>query len=216
MSRTCHPPADALRLVALALFLVAGSALAQESREQAAHVHGTTTVTLALVSGTLQLELSAPGMDLVGFEHAPRDAGQEQAIAAATASLGRSGDWLAFEPAGSCTVTEVDAHTHGFGPAAAADATPADGAAAHGGHDHADGHGSDHDHDDHAGHDHDGGHGEFHLELTGTCSVIPDALRIELGARFPGIEQIRVDLITDSVQDRVELGAGQTRVPLAR
>lgn len=200
------PLRPAVLLLALA---TAGGAGAQESREQAVHAHGTTQVTLAVVDGTLELELSAPGMDLVGFEHAPGTPQQAQAIAQATATLERSGDWLAFEPAGACTVASVDAHTHGFeGASAAGDAAPAEGADPH-----------DHDHDaghDHDAHEHAGGHGEFHLKLAGTCSAQPQALRIDLAARFPGIERIRVDLITDSAQDRVELGVGQTRVPLAR
>jgi hypothetical protein len=195
-----------LRPAALLLGLVAGTAVAQDSREQAVHVHGNTAITLALVEGALELELTAPGMDLVGFEHAPRDPQQEQAIEAANATLENSSAWLAFEPAGSCTVTEADAHTHGFKAR-----TDDDGAGRD--HDEHDGHGGD---DDHAGHDHAGGHGEFHLQLSGTCNATPQALRIDLASRFPGIQTVRVDLITDSVQDRVELGAGQTRVPLAR
>jgi hypothetical protein len=204
MPRT-RPSASAvvLRPAAALLCLVAAGAAAQDNREQAAHVHGVTAVTLAVVGGRLELELTAPGMDLVGFEHAPRDAQQTQAIEAATATLERSGDWLAFEPPGSCTVASAEAHSHGFKAEAAADGA-GDGGGSHG-----------HDHD-HGDHQHGGGHGEFHLTLAGTCSAAPQALRIDLAARFPGIEQIRVDLITDAVQDRVELGAGQTRVPLAR
>lgn len=218
---------------ALLLLVTAGFATAQVDREHAAHVHGTTAVTLAVVDGALELELTAPGMDLVGFEHAPGNSQQEQAIAAATATLERSGDWLAFEPAGSCTVVGADAHTHGFTAGSATDQTHSHGdnghdhdaptahhASNHKDHDHDHDHGHDRDHGnghDHAdGHDHDGGHGEFHLRLTGTCATTPVALRIDLSARFPGIERIRVDLITDARQDRVELGAGQTRVPLSR
>jgi hypothetical protein len=190
--------AAALRPAALLLALVAGAAVAQAPREQAVHAHGTTSITLALVDGTLQLELSAPGMDVVGFEHAPANAQQERAVAEAIATLERSGDWLAFEPVGACTVAAVDAHSHGF----EADASPdAEAAAGHDGHD---------------GHEHADGHGEFHLKLSGSCATQPGALRIDLASRFAGIDMIRVDLITDSLQDRVELVDGQTRVPLAR
>lgn len=212
MPRFRSPAAPAVLRPALLLLALAaaGSIGAQETREQAVHAHGTTQVTLAIVDGALELELTAPGMDLVGFEHAPATPQQDQAIAAANATLEGSGDWLAFEPAGSCTVASADAHTHGFKAEVADDAQAQAG---HGGHD--GDHGHDHD-DGHEGHDHAGGHGEFHLKLTGTCSATPQALRIDLASRFPGIERIRVDLITDSVQDRVELGAGQTRVPLAR
>lgn len=212
-----HPAsaASALRPAALLLCLAAGAAVAQVPREQAVHAHGITSITLAVVEGTFELQLSAPGMDLVGFEHAPGDSQQAQAIAAANATLERSGDWLAFEPAGSCVVTSADAHTHGFeDEASAGDAgTDAAGHAGHGG-DH-ENHDHDHDHDN-DDHDHAGGHGEFHLTLKGTCSATPQALQLDLASRFAGIETIRVDLITDSAQDRVELGAGQTRVPLAR
>lgn len=220
MPRLRSPAAPAALRPALLLLALAaaGSTGAQQTREQAVHAHGTSQVTLAIVDGALELEFTAPGMDLVGFEHAPGTPQQEQAIAAANATLEGSGDWLAFEPAGSCTVTSADAHTHGFKAEAADEAQAQAGHGGNGG-SHGGGHDGDdgHDHDDgQEGHDHAGGHGEFHLTLKGTCSTAPQALRIDLASRFPGIERIRVDLITDSVQDRVELGAGQTRVPLAR
>lgn len=211
-------PAAALYPAALLLALTATSSNAQVGREQSAHAHGTTAVTLALVGGAFELELTAPGMDLVGFEHAPGNPEQEQAIAETTAALERSSDWLAFEPAGTCTVVGADAHTHGFAAGSGQDGSHGHEHAEHGtapaaapGQSHNDAK-HDHEHD----HDHEGGHGEFHLQLTATCAATPEALTIDLASRFPGIERIRIDLITDTRQDRVELGTGQTRVPLSR
>lgn len=221
MSRTLIATAVAL--------LLSGPALAQTEREHGVHVHGRGQINLAVDENHLELELTAPGMDIVGFEHAPREDSQRAAIDAALAILNNADNWLAFEPAGACTAGEIKAHTHGYAAGDGHDHHHDDkhGDHAHDhdhdehgdpdhGHDKHDDHDGEHDHghdhDDHEGHD----HAEFHLRLRADCTRPPQAVQLRLAERFPGIELLRVDLITPTRQDRVELSSGQTRVRLDR
>ncbi len=211
MSRTLIATAVAL--------LLSGPALAQTEREHGVHVHGRSQINLAVDDDHLELELTAPGMDIVGFEHAPRDDSQRAAIDAALATLNNPDNWLAFEPAGACTAGEIKAHTHGYNADDGHDHDHGKGDhEQHGDHDHGhdehDDHNGkhDHDHDEHEGHD----HAEFHLRLHADCTRPPQAVQLRLAERFPGIELLRVDLITPTRQDRVELSGGQTRVRLDR
>lgn len=221
------------RLPTALILLVAGTASAQVEHQHGAHVHGVAQATLVVADGTLALELTVPGMDLVGFEHAPRDADQQARIDSALAALEASGQWLALEPEGSCVIDTATAHTHGYKTAAAADAGPGQGhqdhahaaepasdGHRHADHGHAQGHGHDGGHAHHDGHDHGGehdhadGHGEFHLELRGTCSGRPGHAVLSLDRLFDGLGTVRVDLIAGDRQDRIELPGGRGRIDL--
>jgi hypothetical protein len=192
-------------LPAFLLALFAGAASAQIERSHESHVHGRSQIDLAYEAGSLQLEFVAPGMDLVGFEHAPANESELARIAAVIDTLQDSAAWLGFEPAGLCAVTSMQAHSHGFG--ASGEASGNQGADEHG-------HQGDHEGDGHE-HAEDHGHSEFHVSLSATCDNAPAALLIALHDRFPSLELVRVDLVTETTQNRVELTRGQTRVPIA-
>ncbi len=173
-------------------------AIGQTEREHGSHVHGRSEIKLAVDASAFELVLTAPGTDIVGFEHAPADAAQQALIDAALTRLDDAGSWLNFSPGNACRVNDTDAHTHGFKAAA-------DSGDDHAGHDHAG-----HDHDD--GHDH--AHAEFHVTVKGRCETAPSAVLIDLHRHFDHIELVVVDVITESSQNRVELRAGQQRVGL--
>ncbi|MCF7994732.1 MAG: DUF2796 domain-containing protein, partial [Chromatiaceae bacterium] len=48
-------------------------------RQQGAHVHGVGQLNVAVDGSALLVELISPAMDLVGFEHAPRNEAQRTA-----------------------------------------------------------------------------------------------------------------------------------------
>lgn len=202
MSRSVLP-------VAILLALPASALLAQTERQHDVHVHGLSQVQLALDGNALELELHAPGVDIVGFEHAPGDDESRGAIESALGILHDPVRWLAFEPADACTITESQAHTHGYDAPDGQDEHEHDDHHRHAHEAHAD-HGA----DDHAHHESGGGHGEFHAHVRGRCDRQPRAVHLRLGQHFPGIQALRVDLLTDERQDRVELAPGQTRVGL--
>ncbi|MEZ9548118.1 ZrgA family zinc uptake protein, partial [Vibrio crassostreae] len=110
----------------------------EEFRSHGAHVHGQVEVNIAQDGQELLVEITAPGADVVGFEHAPETAEQKKVFEQAIAQLNKPDELFSFNNA-SCTlkfksVTNTLKGDHDE----------------HEGHDHAE-----HGHDDHAEHDHD-------------------------------------------------------------
>lgn len=139
--------------------LLAGTAIApalaqeHEHRQAGTHVHGLAELAVALnPDGTLVAELESPLYNLIGFERAPRDAAEGQAVAQALAHLNEDAV-VAFNAEARCAAGETV--TDGF-PYAHTDDEPADDhEPMH--HDGEDDHA--HDHDAH-GHDHDAPEGD--------------------------------------------------------
>ncbi|TVS13265.1 MAG: DUF2796 domain-containing protein [Wenzhouxiangella sp.] len=143
-----HMNSRTLLAVAVSAALVGASAFAQVERQHAPHVHGIAVGSLALDDGDLRLELEIPGVNLVGFEHAPRTDQQQAALDDALDFL-RAADWLQADPRGGCELASINAHTHGFN----------DGGDDYD-HEHHHDHGHDNGHEHHHDHGHDDGHGQ--------------------------------------------------------
>ncbi|CDT74283.1 putative ABC-type metal ion transport system, periplasmic component/surface adhesin [Vibrio coralliirubri] len=122
----------------------------EEFRSHDAHVHGQVEVNIAQDGQELLVEVTAPGADVVGFEHAPETAEQKKVFEQAIAQLNKPEELFSFNNA-SCTLKfksvantlegdhdDHEGHDHAE-----------HGHDDHEGHDHAE-----HDHDDHKGHDH--------------------------------------------------------------
>ncbi|CZF81393.1 hypothetical protein GCE9029_02581 [Grimontia celer] len=121
----------------------AASAENHEFRQHDAHQHGVVEWHIAQDGDELLAEITAPGSDVVGFEHAPENAEQKAAIEKAVAALAKPGALFAINAEAGCEL-EAQQVSHTLGE---------DDHDDHG-HGHHDGH--DHDkHDDHHGHDHD-------------------------------------------------------------
>ncbi|MFA5955421.1 DUF2796 domain-containing protein [Hyphomicrobium sp.] len=75
-------------LASLAI-LVALPALAEEAahRQLGPHVHGQGTLDIAIEGNKIEMELIAPGMDIVGFEHVASTDDQKAAVEKAKAKL---------------------------------------------------------------------------------------------------------------------------------
>ncbi len=86
------------RTAALALALSSTALFAAEP-----HVHGAGTLQLVLEGGSLNVELRLPAMDVVGFEHAPREAKHKDAVKKAVALLKDSRKVLVPPAAAQCT-----------------------------------------------------------------------------------------------------------------
>ncbi|BCN23090.1 zinc uptake protein ZrgA [Vibrio alfacsensis] len=125
---------------ALALVIglsLAATANAEEYRQHEAHVHGHVEFNIAQDGKDLLIEITSPGADIVGFEHAPENAQQEQALKQAISTLKDADQLFAINRQAKCVIEDVHvSHTLGQD--------------SHAGHDH-----NEHDHDDHKGHDHD-------------------------------------------------------------
>ncbi|TKF34643.1 DUF2796 domain-containing protein [Vibrio kanaloae] len=178
----------------------------EEFRSHEAHVHGQVEVNIAQDGQELLVEVTAPGADVVGFEHAPETTEQKKVFEQAIAQLNKPDELFSFNNA-SCTlkfksVTNTLEHDHDD----------------HKGHDHAEhdhddheGHDhAEHDHDNHKGHDHsEGGHGEFTVEYHYQCSDIEklDTVNTQWFSKFSNTKSMTVNLLTDSAQIQEVLNA---------
>jgi hypothetical protein len=97
------------RLFAAGMFMVVSAAQAEEDRrELGPHVHGHGTLAIAFEANNVQMELAAPGMDIVGFEHEAETAEQKSAVEAALVDLKEPLKLFALPDSAGCTVTSAD------------------------------------------------------------------------------------------------------------
>lgn len=232
---------------ALALVIglsLAATANAEEYRQHEAHVHGHVEFNIAQDGKDLLIEITSPGADVVGFEHAPENAEQEQALKQAIAALKDTDKLFAINQQAKCMIEDVHvSHTLGQD--------------SHEGHDHHDHEGHDHDKHDHEGHDHDkhehdhdhehkghdehahddhdghehhdheghdheghdhehGGHGEFTVEYRYHCDSVADLNSIDTTwfKQFPATESISANLFTDTTQSATTLNKGNTKIAI--
>ncbi|MEZ8603505.1 DUF2796 domain-containing protein [Vibrio splendidus] len=191
----------------------------EEFRSHEAHVHGKVEVNIAQDGQELLVEVTAPGADVVGFEHAPETAEQKKVIEQAIAQLNKPEELFGFTNA-SCTLkfksvtnTLEDEHDDHEGHDHAEHGHDDHKGHDHAEHDHDDHEGHDHaehDHDDHEGHGHsEGGHGEFTVEYHYQCSDIEklDTVNTQWFSKFSNTKSMTVNLLTDSAQIQEVLNA---------
>ena len=94
-----------LNLAVFALVL-AGVATAAETP----HVHGTAEIELAVEGSDIAVNFASPLYNLVGFEHAPRDEGDREAVAEVRALLDDPANLVRLQADAACTVVELDVH----------------------------------------------------------------------------------------------------------
>ena len=169
----------------VAVATLAGPALAQQQppdepqRQLGAHVHGAGKLNIAIERRTLEVEIEAPGSDIVGFEHAPSTAEQRKAMAEARAALAKPLALIKLPEAAACKVSSAKVklvgggahqhgHDHGHGKAQPAKAKAAET------------------------------HSEFHAEYAFACAK-PDALQVidlaDYFKTFPRAEALEVTLV---------------------
>ncbi|MEF1295603.1 DUF2796 domain-containing protein [Vibrio parahaemolyticus] len=191
-------------------------ATAEEYRQHSAHVHGHVEFNIAQDGSDLLLEITAPGADVVGFEHAPENAEQEKTLQHAVATLEDSNALFAINPQAQCEIEEVHVE-HSLG-------------GQHEEHEHHDHEG--HDHDEHAHHDHDGhgghegheghdhsehsDHGEFTVQYRFHCAQVGELSRIQTDwfNQFPSTESVNVNLFTATTQSATSLTKSNTQIAI--
>ncbi len=92
----------------LLLATLAPVAQAEEFEQHAAHEHGKVTVNVAVDGATLTAELDAPAINVVGFEHAPRDAAESARIEAVNRWLAAGAGIVGVPPAAGCRLARVE------------------------------------------------------------------------------------------------------------
>jgi hypothetical protein len=154
---------------------------------------------VVLEGQTLMVELEAPGMDIVGFEHAPHDQADRDAIRKAIAALEDAGAKLTPSAAAGCVLAHAHAELESLSEAEGAKSGHKD----HGHKDHAD---KDHGHKDHE-HKHaeasaEESHSAFHAQYKWRCSS-PDklgALAVGHFELFKTMEEIEALIISPKGQ----------------
>lgn len=141
-------------LMALAASSLAAPAVAQDTRELSAHVHGVSTAEIAIEGRTVEINILSPGMDIVGFEYAPSTAADKDAVDAAVRVMLVPENIVTLPADAACRVAEVLAHLH---------SGDHDHDEEHAEDDHSD-HGDHADHEDHEDHDHDDHGHEDHAD----------------------------------------------------
>ncbi|WP_025554262.1 zinc uptake protein ZrgA [Vibrio parahaemolyticus] len=191
-------------------------ATAEEYRQHSAHVHGHVEFNIAQDGSDLLLEITAPGADVVGFEHAPENAEQEKTLQHAVATLEDSNALFAINPQAQCEIEEVHVeHTLG---------------GQHEEHEHHDHEGHDHDehaHHDHDKHEHDDGHeghdhsehsdhGEFTVQYRFHCAQVGELSHIQTDwfNQFPSTESVNVNLFTDTTQSATSLTKSNIQIAI--
>ena len=155
-----------------------------------AHVHGKVVVNLALEGNTLRVELDAPAINVVGFEHAPRTEAERRAVAIVDRWLASGAGILGVPAAARCALGKVE-----YQPPKLAD-------------------------DHEAGHDHEPGHedgadhADYEASYTFTCAN-PAALawsELWLVQRLRRVAEIELNLVTPQAQSQRTLGADAARI----
>lgn len=175
----------------LTLPFVTLAATAQEHRELEAHVHGVGEVNLAIDGTHLLVELHAPGMDIVGFEHAAGSEADREAVAGALERLERAASVLTLPRSAGCEMETASVDLHGETELHEHDEVHAHAEA----HDHEDEH-AEH-HDDSHEHGDDRGHTEFEASYLFDCAAIENLTSITFSYfdQFAPEAELRVQVV---------------------
>lgn len=206
-------------LIALSLGL-ACMAPGFASAEEKAHVHGHGKLNLAIDGNEMEIELIAPGADIVGFEHEAKSAEDKAAVEAGAAKLKDAFVVFGIPEAAACKLEEAEVesallededHDHGHKDDHKDDDHD---------HDHKAEAKDDHDHDDHKDeHAHEGEgktHSEFYAHYHFDCGAPAQLTHLDLGyfKQFPNALELDVQAITASGQIAAELTAEKARLDL--
>jgi hypothetical protein len=187
----------ALGLAALSLLTVPARA-EDDHRELGAHVHGHGTLNIAIEGNRVSLGLEVPGMDIVGFEHAPSTDDQKAAVEKAKARLEKPLGLFSLPAAAGCTVAEANVAVE----------------AEHGDH------GDDHQHEEKDDHDHDdgaaGAHNQFEANYALDCANPSELTTItfEYFALFAGAHDLTVNVVTAKGQSKYEVSRSKPTLDL--
>ena len=211
---------------ALACVLLACTAFAASDgghREHEAHEHGHGTLDIVVEGEEMVIELRIPAVNVVGFEHAPKDDAEREAVRQALVPFADAASVLVVPAEAECEVEETEA--------AVASMTLDDD---HEGERHGDG--DDHDHkkdlhetDEHARHEpekdqheeHEESGAEAHSELRATyhfhCHAPERLVEVEVRVfeHLRDAEEIDVRAVTATAQLAMEVRPDSTVVQLA-
>jgi hypothetical protein len=165
---------------------------AEEFEQHHAHEHGKVTLNVAIEKSTVVVELDAPAINVVGFEHAPRTKTEHAAAQQATQYIQTGRGLLGFPPAAECRFLRTEL-TEPHWETPEAEASEATGA-------------------------HSGGeeHADYEARFTYYCSQPAALAWLEpwLLAKLLNLTEARVNLVTPTGQRSESVTAPRARVQL--
>jgi hypothetical protein len=90
------------------LLATAAVARATERREFGAHEHDHTKLSVAVEGTSIAMEVAAPGMDVLGFEHPTESKADRAAVADVKAALADPLALFVLPPAAGCQLVEAN------------------------------------------------------------------------------------------------------------
>ncbi len=164
------------------------------------HVHGISTLLVAVESDGLIMELTAPGDDIVGFEHEAKTKRQKRAVRKALETLKTPSELFVINGAAGCRAETPEV------------ILTLDGKSS-------DEHDKKHDHDHKAEADHKDDHdeeihGEFRMQYHYKCQDVAKLTHIDLEIfdRFKRMQTVNVRLIAADSQTAAKLNAEKRRI----
>lgn len=158
--------------VFLSVFSLSWMAQAEPLTSVQPHQHGVASLNVVLDGYALELELESPLANLLGFEHAPRTASEQQAYQQLQSRLQDAAALYLPAPEAGCTPGRIEAHQMHH-----TEDLEADGAHRH---------------------EHDSEHGDIRVRYIYQCRYPAAFNRLELPllTTFPGIQRLHLQLIT--------------------
>jgi hypothetical protein len=210
-----------MKLLFLSTALVAASINplnAEENRQQDAHEHGAAMLGIAQEGKLIQMELDSPAFNIVGFEHSPSNANEEEKVALMMAQLKMGSMLFTFPAAAKCQLVNVDISSSLFEESHSSEddhdsdsdhSDNEDDHASESDHsDHEDDHGSDSNHSDvEDDHGNDSGHSDIEASWTYSCEnpLLVRKVEFPLFSYFENLTDLDVDFIMDAGQGSIEL-----------
>lgn len=180
-----------IRITVLVLWAALASTAAAAAdgghRHHDAHQHGVARLTVGAEGAGVEVELTSPAANLVGFEHRPRDAAEAAAVEAALAALREGARLFQLPEAAGCSLHGAEVETPlaaGTGP------------------------GHEHEHEHEHGSEHPG-HADVHARYRFRC-LHPRQLthlRVNLFEAFPATARVEAEYATDRGQGAARLTA---------
>ena len=208
------------RIHTTALLLVVTTVTwAQQSthRQHDAHVHGHAAVNIAVSGKDLQLELSSPAMNLLGFGHRAESAQDKKILHDAVAFLRQTGQWIGLDRTTGCQLAHFDIKSEQLEED---EHEKHESEEDHKGHESDEKHGHHESVDKHEDHQSsESQHSDFEIMAEFDCQNAQDITRIDLSGlfnRFAGFDEIEVQWITDQSQSATELNHRQPIIQLNR
>lgn len=166
-------------------------------RELGPHVHGHGTLNVAIEGNRVSMELEVPGMDIVGFEHAPSTADQKTAVEKAKARLEKPLGVFSLPAAAGCTVAEANVSLEAE-------------------HAHHDDDGEKHDAKDDHDHGATDGHNQFEASYALDCTNPSELTTITFDyfTLFAGAHDLTVNVVTAKGQSKFEVSRSKPALDL--